>query len=89
MFAYITESEVFDFKDENLLFWHQEDIKYGDWLGGLNGDGTYEMSGKVPVPEVMLLKIYNIIGAVLADLYSPNISRQTARRCQCLVVPMC
>ena len=50
---YISESETFnDFDNPNALFWLEEELIYGDWTGGPNGDGSYIKSGQIPISEV-------------------------------------
>ncbi|CAD5116209.1 DgyrCDS5125 [Dimorphilus gyrociliatus] len=47
LYAYLSESEVFDdFKPESL-FWLEEELEYGDWTSGLTKDGTYIKDGKI------------------------------------------
>jgi hypothetical protein len=53
MYVYISDKENFEnFSDKSALFWMEEELQYGDWLGGPNRDGTYEKSGLIEVPEV-------------------------------------
>ena len=53
MYIYVSDEQVFDnFSDHSSLFWRAEQIEYGDWTSGPNGDGTYEMSGAIAVSEV-------------------------------------
>ena len=50
---YISEQEFFtDFNNKDALFWLEEDIVYGDWTGGMNGDGTFEKKGQLTISEV-------------------------------------
>ena len=53
MYVYISESEKFnDFDNTNALFWLEEELVYGDWIGGENGDGSFVKSGVIPLSEV-------------------------------------
>ena len=50
---YISETKTFrDFKNPAALFWKQEDLVYGDWTAGVNGDGNFVKKGHIPVSEV-------------------------------------
>jgi hypothetical protein len=52
MYVYITETPTFnDFNNKDALFWLEEELQYGDWLGGPNGDGTFEKNGQIPISE--------------------------------------
>lgn len=54
MYVYISEDEIFsDFNNKNALFWLEEEMVYGDWQGGLLGDGTYEKKGTIPLSEAV------------------------------------
>lgn len=45
MWIYISEDiEFYEFNDTSKLVWFQDGLVYGDWYGGLNGDGTYTQS---------------------------------------------
>ncbi|XP_055376340.1 putative lipid scramblase CLPTM1 [Condylostylus longicornis] len=47
-YVYVSEnSNYVDFKNPNSLIWEKDDLVYGDWYGGLNGDGTYSHSTKI------------------------------------------
>ena len=54
MYVYITETESFDdkFADAGALFWVAEELEYGDWTAGAEGDGTFSRSGLIPISEV-------------------------------------
>jgi len=55
MYIYISEQEKFNnFSDKSALFWFEEELQYGDWSGGPNGDGMYEKSGQIEISEVRL-----------------------------------
>lgn len=50
---YISQDEVFsDFNDTQSLFWFHRDLVYGDWNTGEEGDGCYEHSIDLDIPEV-------------------------------------
>ena len=56
MYVYLSESEVFsDFDNKDALFWLEDDLSYGDWTSGFNGDGSYEKFGKIPLSEVSIV----------------------------------
>lgn len=40
-----------DFRQAHL-FWLCENIRYGDWTGGIDGEGTHKMSGSLKISEV-------------------------------------
>ncbi|XP_045106786.1 cleft lip and palate transmembrane protein 1 homolog [Portunus trituberculatus] len=45
LYVYKSESEMFgDFNDDSALVWKKENLVYGDWTGGPNGDGTFTHS---------------------------------------------
>ncbi|XP_071506264.1 putative lipid scramblase CLPTM1 [Diadema antillarum] len=53
--VYISEDEIFtDFNNTQQLFWELEDLEYGDWTGGPNGDGTFEIEGDVEATESIM-----------------------------------
>uniref|UniRef100_A0A6Q2WXP9 CLPTM1 regulator of GABA type A receptor forward trafficking n=1 Tax=Esox lucius TaxID=8010 RepID=A0A6Q2WXP9_ESOLU len=52
LYVYISEDEVFsDFNNTRSLFWFQRDLVYGDWSTGVDGDGCYEHSLDLDIPE--------------------------------------
>merc|ERR1712226_663038 len=52
MYVYLSEDEFFtDFDNKKALFWLEEELSYGDWIGGDNKDGSFEMAGKIETPE--------------------------------------
>ena len=58
LYVYISDSEFFrDFKNPKALVWIKDDLVYGDWTSGLEGDGTYSHSISFPAPEVSFLKM--------------------------------
>ena len=60
MYVYLSEDEFFtDFDNKKALFWLEEELSYGDWIGGDNKDGSFEMAGKIETPEVDLLNSGN------------------------------
>ena len=55
MYVYVSDQEDFtDFKNEKALFWLERGVVYGDWSGGDNEDGSYEMSGQIEASEVFI-----------------------------------
>jgi len=66
MYIFISEEEYFtNFKDPSKLFWLEEEIVYGDWTGGIFGDGSYVKKGEIPVSKVSvcicLPSVFNLI----------------------------
>lgn len=52
LYVYKSDSDYFtEFDDPKALLWFKEDIIYGDWTGGPNGDGTYTHSVTFPASE--------------------------------------
>ncbi|KAI0210510.1 Cleft lip and palate transmembrane protein 1-like [Lamellibrachia satsuma] len=52
MYIFISEEEYFtNFKNPDKLFWMEEEIVYGDWTGGIFGDGTYIKKGEIPISK--------------------------------------
>lgn len=50
---YVSQEEVFsDFNDTEALFWFHRDLVYGDWNTGESGDGCYQHSIEMDIPEV-------------------------------------
>lgn len=72
IYAYISENDAMDFRQAHL-FWLCENIRYGDWTGGIDGEGTHKMSGSLKISE----KVQNN-GSLYIHLYvvksgfSPN-----------------
>jgi len=52
MYVYVTETEKITDYSEGALFWLEEELEYGDWYGGPNGDGVLEKSGQIEISEV-------------------------------------
>lgn len=53
MYIYLSESETFtEFDNPSALFWLEEDLIYGDWTSGENGDGSYTKTATIPLSEV-------------------------------------
>ncbi|KAK7086896.1 Cleft lip and palate transmembrane protein 1 like protein [Halocaridina rubra] len=52
LYVYISESEFFsEFGSSQALVWFKEDLMYGDWTSGPQGDGTYSHSVTFPASE--------------------------------------
>lgn len=52
LYVYISENHRFrDFDDSKALFWMLPNVVYGDWKGGLNGDGTFTKDGEIQCTE--------------------------------------
>ena len=55
MYVFISEKDHFhEFSNKSVLFWLEEELQYGDWLGGPSGDGSFSMSGQIEISEVRL-----------------------------------
>lgn len=56
MYVYLSEQEEFkDFNNKASLFWLEEELSYGDWTSGVNGDGTYEKKGSLNISQVIIV----------------------------------
>ncbi|CAL8350100.1 unnamed protein product [Arctogadus glacialis] len=54
-YVYISPDEVFvDFNNTEALFWFHQDLVYGDWSTGEDGDGCYEHYREMDIPETLL-----------------------------------
>ncbi|CAG9766664.1 unnamed protein product [Ceutorhynchus assimilis] len=51
LYVYLSESDVLEDYHHSNLFWIKENIVYGDWTGGPNKDGMYEIEKEVPITE--------------------------------------
>uniref|UniRef100_A0A1B6G4Q6 Cleft lip and palate transmembrane protein 1 n=1 Tax=Cuerna arida TaxID=1464854 RepID=A0A1B6G4Q6_9HEMI len=52
MYVFLSEEERFvRFDDPSALIWKQQDLIYGDWTGGPNGDGTFNMDYTIQTSE--------------------------------------
>jgi len=53
MYVYVSEKKHFtDFPDRKSLFWFEEELQYGDWVGGPSGDGSFSKSGQIEISDV-------------------------------------
>lgn len=53
LYVFKSESEIFkEFEEPSALVWMKEDLVYGDWTSGPNGDGTFSHSMTFPASEV-------------------------------------
>lgn len=53
MKVYISENEFFsDFSDGDRIFWEYDNIEYGDWTSGPNGDGSLTFTDVIPATQV-------------------------------------
>ncbi|XP_055640174.1 putative lipid scramblase CLPTM1 isoform X2 [Toxorhynchites rutilus septentrionalis] len=53
--VYISEDPLYvDFNDPSSLVWLQEDLMYGDWYGGRNGDGIFTVNTKIRASERLM-----------------------------------
>ncbi|KAL1506263.1 hypothetical protein ABEB36_005657 [Hypothenemus hampei] len=53
LYVYLSESEILSNFHHTNLFWIKEHIVYGEWNGGPNNDGIFEMEKAVPISEKM------------------------------------
>ncbi|XP_006822532.1 uncharacterized protein LOC102801376, partial [Saccoglossus kowalevskii] len=52
---YISENEFFtQFNESKYLLWEENNLEYGDWISGPNGDGSYSYSGQIEATENMM-----------------------------------
>lgn len=52
MYVFLSEEEKFTkFNDPSALIWKQENLVYGDWIAGPEGDGTYSIDYKINTSE--------------------------------------
>lgn len=50
---FLSENAHFtDFSKKSALFWFEEELQYGDWLGGPSGDGSFSKSGQIEISDV-------------------------------------
>ena len=72
MYVYLKENEHFQ-GYESDRFWLEEDLVYGDWTAGLNGDGSFEKSTKLKISEAVMNNgsIY-MHTFIVRSGYSPN-----------------
>ncbi|XP_058454115.1 putative lipid scramblase CLPTM1 [Malaya genurostris] len=55
LYVYISEHPHWvDFNDPNALVWLQEDLMYGDWYGGRNGDGIFTVNTQIKASERLM-----------------------------------
>lgn len=53
--VYVSEDpQMVDFNDPSALVWLQEDLMYGDWYGGRNGDGIFTVSTQIKASERLM-----------------------------------
>lgn len=56
MRVYISEEEFFnDFSNPDYLFWENENVEYGDWTSGPNGDGSLTYTDVIKATDVSAL----------------------------------
>lgn len=51
LYIYLSENEYFNDFNEESLFWMKDNLIYGDWISGNNGDGTYVFEKEYPITE--------------------------------------
>ncbi|OON18265.1 hypothetical protein X801_05885 [Opisthorchis viverrini] len=58
MYVFMNEHPTFTaFNDSQALFWHKQDLVYGDWTGGPHGDGSYTKEGVVDCGQSTIIFI--------------------------------
>jgi len=61
MYIFLSEKEHFnDFSNKTALFWVEEELQYGDWLGGPSGDGSFSKSGQIAVSEARFFALFTL-----------------------------
>ena len=68
MYIYISEQETFtDFNNPESLFWLEEELVYGDWTAGEDGDGSYIKNAIIPLSEVIppFAGLYHIVSCLV------------------------
>lgn len=54
LYVFISESKTFtDFDKHEALIWRKNNLIYGDWYGGPNGDGTYVLKSQIETSEAV------------------------------------
>lgn len=51
LYVYLSESEILENFHHSNLFWIKENIIYGDWTGGPNKDGTFDVEKDVVITD--------------------------------------
>lgn len=78
MRVYISEEEFFnDFSNQDYLFWENENVEYGDWTSGPNGDGSVTYTDVIKATDTMINNgsIYIHVYFTKAN-YSPDPKRK-------------
>ena len=53
LYLYVSEDQLKpNFNDPQQLIWFKNDLVYGDWKSGPNGDGQYTHEVTVPLSQV-------------------------------------
>lgn len=56
LYVFISESKTFsDFQNKEALIWRKNNLIYGDWNSGPNGDGTHLLKSQIQTPPVSIL----------------------------------
>jgi len=62
MYVFLSEKEHFnEFSSKTALFWLEEELQYGDWLGGPSGDGSFSKNGQIEISEVSFASLCIIL----------------------------
>ena len=52
MFMSLNKKNSTIFANGDALIWLEEELVYGDWTSGVNGDGSYEKKTNLAISEV-------------------------------------
>ncbi|XP_071832660.1 putative lipid scramblase CLPTM1 isoform X2 [Apostichopus japonicus] len=70
MKVFISEEEFFsDFTNPDKLFWEYDNLEYGDWTSGPNGDGSVTYTDVIPATEAMMNN-----GSIYAHVYFTKVN---------------
>jgi hypothetical protein len=59
LYVFINEQEQFtEFNDDKYLHWKLENIEYGNWNDGENGDGIFTHKSEIELTPVMLILLF-------------------------------
>ncbi|XP_055334476.1 putative lipid scramblase CLPTM1 [Paramacrobiotus metropolitanus] len=60
LYAYVSERPRFYKFDEESLFWKENEILYGDYQSGVDGEGTFRKTGILEIPEAVQKNASNL-----------------------------
>lgn len=53
LYVFISETKKFtDFDNHEALIWRKNNLVYGDWYSGPNGDGTFTLKSQIRASQV-------------------------------------